>query len=449
MNPQKHTMSVLAQISSWIPDRIIENLARKYKIQTRSFSATSHAVSMVYAHLAHALSLNDICDSLSNHAGILAQIRACTPPSRNGLSHANMTRNADMAEELFWKVYESLSSKHPEFLKSSRNYPGLPYRFRRTVRAVDSTTIQLTAFSMGWAKHRRRKAAAKMHTALNMRSFLPNFVIVKSARDSDPKSAWELCADMKAGEVVVFDKAYVDFKHLKTLSERGVSWVTRSKDNMLYEVVGQHVAASEQKSAAVTPAPAEPEAPGDATGKDVGQQVTGKRKYVRKKCRILSDGHIRLTGVKTTEHYPEELRLVTADVEIKGKMVKMTFITNNFEWSAFTICQLYQCRWGVEVFFKEIKQTLQLADFLGYNENAVRWQIWTALLTYLLLRFVAWHNKWKHPFSRLFTLVRAVLWNFFRLKSIMECCDTPRERKKRAIRGSPETAYQLTFDWLA
>ena len=185
MTPTKHTMSVLAQITSWIPDRIIENLARRHRIQTRSFSATSHVISMVYAHLPHALSLNDICNSLSNHAGTLEQLRNCTPPSRNGLSHANKTRNADMAEELFWKVYESLSKQYPEFLSSSRNYPGLPHRFRtRTIRAVDSTTIQLTAFSMGWAKHRRQKAAAKMHTALNMRSFLPNFVIVKSAHDS-------------------------------------------------------------------------------------------------------------------------------------------------------------------------------------------------------------------------------------------------------------------------
>ena len=121
----------------------------------------------------------------------------------------------------------------------------------------------------------------------------------------------------------------------------------------------------------------------------MGQQVPGRRRYVRRKCRILSDERIRLTGFNTREHYPEELRLVTAEVEIKGKMVQMTFITNNLEWSAFTICQLYQCRRGVEVFFKEIKQMLQLADFPGYNENAVRWQIWTALLTYLLLRFVA------------------------------------------------------------
>ena len=449
MNPQKSTMTVLAQIASFIPDRIVENLALKYKIQTRSFSADSHVVAMLYGHLAHSLSLNDICDSLHNHAGPLSQIRHCTPPSRNGLSHANMTRNADMAEDLFWAVYESLAKQYPAFLASSREYPGLPHRFRkRTLRAVDSTTIQLTAFNMGWAKHRRQKAAAKMHTALNMRSFLPNFVIVKSARDSDPKTAWELCADMREGEIVVFDKAYVDFRHLKTLDGRGVSWVTRAKDNMLYEVVGQHVGGKWMPSGDGVPLD-EAEKTGGAPAGVMGQQASRRRKYNWKKCTVLSDERIRLTGVKTQEHYPDELRLVTALVEVKGKMVRMSFLTDNFEWSAYSVCQLYQCRWGVEVFFKELKQTLQLADFLGYNENAVRWQVWMALLAYLLLRFVAWHNSWKHQFSRLFTLVRAVLWNYFRLASVIECCDTPREHHRHVIRGSPETAYQLTFDWSA
>ena len=450
MNPQKHTMTVLAQIASRIPDRIVENLARKYRIQTRSFSVDSHVMAMLYAHLSHSLSLNDICDSLRNHAGPLSQIRNCTPPSRNGLSHANKTRNADMAEELFWTVYDSLAKQHPEFLTSSRNYPGLPYRFRkRTLRAVDSTTIKLTAFNIGWAKHRRQKAAAKMHTALNMRSFLPNFVIVKGARDSDPKTAWELCADMKDGEIVVFDKAYVNFRHLKTLDDRGVSWVTRAKDNMVHEVAGQH-AGGKWTADGVASKPQAEAAPSSATSQaDVGQQASGKRKYTWKKCTVLSDERIRLAGVKTRENYPDALRLVTAEVEVKGKMARMTFITNNFDWSAHSVCQLYQCRWGVEVFFKELKQTLQLADFLGYNENAVRWQVWMALLAYLLLRFVAWHNSWKHQFSRLFTLVRAVLWNYFRLASVIECCDTQREHHRHVIRGSPETAYQLTFDWSA
>jgi hypothetical protein len=440
-------MTVLAQIASFIPDRIVENLARKHKIQTRSFSADSHVVAMLYAHLAHSLSLNDVCDSLRNHAGPLSQIRNCTPPSRNGLSHANMTRNADMAEELFWTVYKSLERQFPGFMASSRDYPGLPHRFRsRTLRAVDSTTIQLNALNMGWAQHRRRKAAAKMHTALDMRSFLPNFVIVKAAKDSDPKTAWELCASMKDGEIAVFDKAYVDFKHLNALDGRGVFWVTRAKDNMVYDVVGQHTGGKWTADGGPAPRTDGAGKTDGARGGVAGQRKKRKRKYAWKKCAVLSDERIRLSGPKTQENYPNELRLVAAMVEVRGKMVGMSFITNNFEWSAFSICQLYQCRWGVEVFFKELKQTLQLADFLGNSENAVRWQVWTALLAYLLLRFIGWQNKWRHQFCRLFTLLRAVLWNYFKLPGVLRCCDTPRERHFHLIRGSPGTAYQPCFE---
>jgi hypothetical protein len=448
MNPQKNNMSVLAQISSWIPDRIADNLAKKYGIQTRSFGPFSHATAMMYAHLAHSLSLNDLCDDLHNHAGTLEQIRGCTPPSRNGLSYANRTRNANMAQDLFWATYESLEKRFPEFLTTSRNYPGLPYRFKnRTVRAVDSTTISLTAESMCWAKHRNQKAAAKMHTALNMCSFLPNYVIVKSAKDSDSKTAWELCADMKAGEVVVFDKAYVDFKHLWSLSTRGVFWVTRAKENMQYTVMGQH--ASETASWIRNVSKTENcrnERKGSSKDaeKDMGQHASGGKKHARKKCRILSDDCIELMRAQAQKKYKQFLRLIVAEVEVKGKMVEMRFLTNNLDWSPVSVCQLYQCRWGIEVFFKEIKQTLQLADFLGYNENAVRWQVWMALLAYLLLRFIAWYNNWKHHFSRLFTLLRAVLWNFFTISSVIECCDTPRVRRAH-IRGSPETAYQPCF----
>ncbi|MBR6056856.1 MAG: IS4 family transposase [Victivallales bacterium] len=447
MNPQKSTMTVLAQIASFIPDRIVENLARKHKIQTRSFSADSHVVAMLYAHLAHSLSLNDVCDSLRNHAGALSQIRNCTPPSRNGLSHANMTRNADMAEELFLTVYKSLERQFPGFMAPGRDCPGLPHRFRsRTLRAVDSTTIQLNALNMGWAQHRRRKAAAKMHTALDMRSFLPNFVIVKGAKDSDPKTAWELCASMKDGEIAVFDKAYVDFKHLNALDGRGVFRVTRAKDNMVYEVVGQHTGGKWTADGGPAPRTDGAGKTDGARGGVVGQRKKRKRKYARKKCAVLSDERIRLSGPKTRENYPNELRLVAAMVEVRGKMVKMSFITNNFEWPAFSICQPCQCRWGVEVFFKELKQTLQLADFLGNSENAVRWQVWTALPAYLLLRFIAWQNKWRHQFCRLFTLLRAVLWNYFKMPAVIECCDTPRERHHHLIRGSPGTAYQPCFE---
>ena len=139
-------------------------------------------MTLLYEHLAHSLSLNDVCDSLQHHAGMLSQIRRCTPPTRNGLSYANRNRNADMAEELFWAIYNDLKVSYPEFFRSSRNYPSLPHRIKRTLVAFDSTTIQLTVNSLDWAKHRRRKAAAKMHTGLNMQSFLPDVIIVKSAK---------------------------------------------------------------------------------------------------------------------------------------------------------------------------------------------------------------------------------------------------------------------------
>lgn len=409
--PSKDKLPLLGQLVKLIPAKSIDSFARKYEIQTRSFSPTSHVVTMMYAQLSHSLSLNDVCDALQNHVGALSQIRHCTPPSRNGLSHANRTRNADMAEELFWNTLEYFRKDFPSFISTGRNYPGLPHRFKRMIHAVDSSTIPLVANCLEWAKHRRQKAAAKLHMNLDMQSFLPSFAIVRTAKQSDSKAAWEVCAHLKAGEIAVFDKAYVDFKHLYHLDQRQIFWVTRSKGNMQYEVMGQ--------------------------------QVRKKRKYKQKKIKIISDERIRLTTPSTAKHYPQELRLVTAEVEVKKKMVVMKFITNNLTWAATSVCELYRARWGIEVFFKEIKQTLQLADFMGHNENAVRWQIWISLLVYLLLRFIAWEQSWKHSFNRLFTLIRGVIWNYFNLSSVLISCDTMGRRK--LIRATPERCYQTQF----
>jgi len=383
LNPSKSNMAVLGQIVKLIPPNLIDKLASQHHVSehARTFSPTSHVVAMLHAQLSHSLSLNDTCDALRNHHGTLSQMRGATPPSRNGLSHANATRPADMAAALFWAVLSSMRDAFPAFVTSGRNYPRIPRRFKRTIHAVDSTTMQLVANCMDWAKHRRRKAAAKMHLRLEMASFLPAFALVREAKANDAKCAWPVCAGIRAGEIVVFDKAYVDYKHLNVLTTRGVFWVTRAKSNMQAEVVGQHAAPSST---------------------------------------IIRDERIRLSN----EGYAHDMRRVEAWVEVNTQLVRMTFITNNFAWAASSICDLYRCRWGIEVFFKELKQTLQLADFMGYSENAVRWQVWTALLVYLLLRFVAWQSHWKYSFNRLFTMIRAVLWNFFDLFSVLACCGT-------------------------
>ena len=405
MKPTKSTMTVLKQVVDLIPAYLVPKLASKHGVdkQSRTFTPWSHVVSQVHTQLAHSLSLNDVCDDLRNHSGALSTLRGATPPSRNGLSYANRNRNADMAEELFWSTLGHLQAQAPDF-GMGRKYVGVPRRFKRVINVVDSTTIKLVANCMDWAKHRRRKAAAKCHMRLDLQTFLPRFALVKAANTHDSTEAVELCADIHAGEVVVFDKAYIDFLHLHGLDTRGVSWVTRAKDNMAYEIVGQQTE------------------PGGS---------------------ILLDATIRLTVDKSSSDYPELMRLVVAVVEVDGRETVMSFITNNFEWAPSSICDLYKARWAIEVFFKQIKQTLQLADFLGHSEQAIRWQVWTALLTYVLLRFVAFQSKWTRSFARLFTVLRAVLWDRLDMYSVLEFCGTA--PRPPPLRSTPGQAYLPGF----
>jgi hypothetical protein len=405
MQPAKHKYTVLQQICHHIPAHLVTKLSRKFGVdqQARSFSPWSHVVAMLHVHLAHSLSLNDVADTLRNHSGVLTTIRRATPPSRNGLSHANRVRDPDMAQALFWEVLSHIQSEHPDFGRGHQ-YSGLPKRFKRTIYSVDSTTIQLVANCMDWAKHRRRKAAAKCHMQLNLQTFLPQFAIVKAASTHDSTEAYQLCSNLKDGEIAVLDKAYVDFPHLADLDERGVFWVTRAKDNMNYRIVEQH-----------TPP----------------------------KRDILRDVTIELKTPKSYQAYPQKLRLVTANVEVNGVMKTMTFITNNFLWAPSSICDRYKCRWGIEVFFKQIKQTLQLSDFLGHSQNAILWQVWIALLAYVLIRFIGYLGQWKGTFRRLFTLIRGVLFSRLDVTSVMQLCGTARGSPRMI--GSPQQAYLPGF----
>ena len=161
------------------------------------------------------------------------------------------------------------------------------------------------------------------------------------------------------------------------------------------------------------------------------------------KGNIIRDQRIKLSIEKSFGDYPQELRLVEAKVIVDGKEKLMTFISNNFEWAAQSIADLYKSRWAVEVFFKEMKQNLQLADFLGHNENAVRWQIWTALLTYVILRFISYQSKWKASFTRLFTVIRGVMWSRIDLYSVLKFCGTAKHKKRMV--AVPQQLYLPGF----
>jgi hypothetical protein len=370
IKPTRCRFNILRQICNLIPEHEVSKIARETGVedQSRTFSPWSHTVSLLHAQISHCIGLNDLCDSLQLHSGPLSTIRGATPPSRNGLSHANRQRPAAMAEQLFWRVLKHLKEQSPGFAAGKSRGPA--FRFKVPIHVIDSTTLELAANCMDWAKHRRRKAAAKTHLRLNLQSLLPGLVIVDTAAEHDNLRARELCADLKSGEIALFDKGYVDFGHLRDLDGRGIFWVTRAKENMAYEVVGKMPRSQDEK--------------------------------------ILRDEMICLSN--PNQPAPEVMRRVMALVEVDGEEREMTFLTNHLEWSPRSVADLYRCRWQIEVFFKQIKQTLQLADFLGHNANAVRWQVWTALLAYVLLRYLSFLSKWPHSFTRLFTVLRAALW---------------------------------------
>lgn len=275
-----------------------------------------------------------------------------------------------MAQVLFWRLLDHLQNMGGGF--GSSGFGRYPRRFKVPVFVMDSTTIKLVANCIDWAKHRRRKAAAKLHAMIDLRNFLPAIAIVDSAKGHDNTKAHELCANLKSGEIVIFDMAYIDYKHLALLNERGVFWVSRVKESMKFRCV--------------------------------------KKLPVPAGGNILRDDIVLIRNRLKRDEYPERMRRVKAVVEVDGKEVEMEFFTNNLEWAASSICELYKARWNIEVFFKQIKQTLKLSGFLGHSRRAIEWQIWTALIMYLLLRFLHTLSGWYHSFSRLYTCLRSVLW---------------------------------------
>lgn len=284
-----------------------------------------------------------------------------------------------MAKALFWALKGHCENTCSGFNRG-RRYVALDKRIKSAVHAVDSSTIELIANCMDWAKHRRKKAAAKLHMNLDLNGCLPAFAVVDSAKGHDSTKAAELCSEIKDGDTGVFDMAYIDFDFFWDLDQRGVTWVTRLNSNIKYTVAKN-------------------------------------------------------LKVKT-------FRLVRAMVEINGEDREMEFITNNTEWAASTIAMLYKCRWAVEVFFKEIKQNLKLCDFLGNSASAVQWQVWMALVTWLLTRYLSYLSSCTQCFTRVFNLLRAALWSKLDIKALLgklacgTACGPPLAKKGLAAPAS-------------
>lgn len=256
--------------------------------------------------------------------------------SKSALSRANESRD--------WRIFQDFALKiieHARLLCKDENL--LDIKLKGKVYAMDATVIDLCIDVFWWAKFRKTKAAVKLHTLLDLETSIPEYIFITDGSVHEVNTLDYL--SFPPGSYLVMDKGYIDFSRLRRLTLDRTNFIVRAKDNMKYKVVAQRI-----------------------TEKDQG---------------MMCDQTVLLTGQKSKVKYPERLRrLMYFDVE-EGKM--LVFLTNNFKLSGSTIATLYRHRWRIELFFKWIKQHLKIKKFWGFNENAVKTQIWIAVATYVLV----------------------------------------------------------------
>ncbi len=168
----------MRQLVQFIPSGLVDRLAKEAGADIRSFKAFSHVLALMYGQISKAASLNEICDALRLHEPELNRIRGATAPKRNTISNANRSRDPVIAENLYWAEFEHMQKICPGFTQY-RKHKGFLFRLKRDIFAIDSTTLQLSLSCIDWARHRRKKAAAKTHMRLNVGTMLPSFAVVE------------------------------------------------------------------------------------------------------------------------------------------------------------------------------------------------------------------------------------------------------------------------------
>jgi hypothetical protein len=291
---------------------------------------------MAFGQLTHRESLSDTTLCLKLHKDKLYHLGIGQPFSKSTLSRANENRD--------WRIFRDFALKLIEYARNlCKNDNLIDVKLKGKVYALDATVVDLCLDVFWWAKFRKKKGAIKLHTLLDLKTAIPEYIFITDGSVHEVNTLDYI--SFPAGSYLVMDKAYIDFARLSRLASERTTFVVRSKENMKYRVLKTRI-----------------------TDKNTG---------------VLCDQTIVLTGNLTSKKYPENLRRVQYyDSETDNTLV---FLCNNFKISALTIAALYRNRWGIELFFKWIKQHLKIQTFWGHSENAVKTQVWIAISTYVLV----------------------------------------------------------------
>lgn len=387
------TASLFSQLLEQISRTEFAALAKKHHAErhARGFNCWTQLVAMLFCHLAHADSLREICNGLACSVGKLVHLGVNNAPNKSTLSYANQHRPAALFEDLFWNLLSCFRSEGRLGQRQHR------FRFKNKLQSLDSTTISLCLNLFPWAKFRRAKGGVKAHVLLDHDDYMPSYVLITEAKRHDSKVLKML--RLAVGSIVVMDRAYNNYTQFSTWIAENVFFVTRMKDNAVYKVV--------------------------------------KRFRVPLNRNILSDELIRLTGVQAKAKCPHTLRRLVVWDELNKR--EIVLLTNHLEFGATTVADIYKSRWQIEIFFKALKQNLKVKTFVGVSENALRIQIWTALIAMLLL-------KWLHHLSRavwsLSNLASMLRLNLFSYRNLIEWLHDP--FRTPPLEPPPQ---QLQFAW--
>ena len=349
---------VFAQLTDLLPRKRFHTLVTHFlgNYKNRGFSCYDQLLTLIFAQLTYCESLRDIEACLSAQPTHLYQLGIRGNVRRSTLADANESRDARIFQGLAQILMTQARGLHAE--------DAIGVDLDAMVYAFDSTTISLCLALFPWAKFRRKKAAIKLHTLIDLRGNIPSFIILSTGKMHDV-NALDLLL-IEPGAFYLMDKGYIDYERLYAFTTACAFFVTRLKDNAQYRVVQSE--------------------PVDKT--------TG----------LLCDQTIRLTGIAAFENHPADLRRVKyRDPETQNVY---EFLTNNLELPAITITQLYKQRWQVEIFFKGIKQHLRIKAFYGTTQNAVETQVWTAIATYCLLAIARKHFALEHDMHQIAQTLR-------------------------------------------
>jgi hypothetical protein len=331
---------VFAQITQHLPLSTFRRCVARYGggHKVKSFSCLDHYLCMAFAQLTYRESLRDIEACLRAQASKLYHMGIKSRVSRSTLADANESRD--------WRIYADFAQSLIAIAR--RLYAGESFGvdLKDTVYALDASTIDLCLSVFPWAPFRSTKAAIKLHTLLDLRGNIPSFIHISDGKLHDVNVLDLLLPE--PGAFYIMDRGYIDFERLYQLHEAKSFFVTRAKSNL-----------------------------------------KAQRRYshpVDRSTGLICDQTIVLTGFYPRQDFDTPLRRVRFKDPTTGK--RLVFLTNNFILPAFTITELYRCRWQVELFFKWIKQHLRIKVFFGTSENAVKTQIWIAVSVYVLVAIV-------------------------------------------------------------